>query len=74
MLHHTLLLPPRLPQLHTPVGTHSADYRSFSVLLMSAKDVDFFTEAAETFVLSSELPSGVTGAWTKRPAVRQTAA
>ena len=61
MLHHTLLLPPCLPQEHTPMGTHSADYRSFSVLPMSAKDVATFAEAAETFVLSSKLPSVVTG-------------
>lgn len=40
------------------------------MLPMSAKDVAAFAEAAEAFVLSSELPGVVTGAWTKRPAVR----
>ena len=44
------------------------------MLPMSATDVAFFTEAAETPVLRSELPSAVTGVWTKRAAVRQTPA
>lgn len=66
MLHHTLLLPP----LHAPMGTHPTDYRSFSVLPTSAKDVAFFTEAAGTFLLSSRLRSVVPGVRTQRAAVR----
>lgn len=52
------------------MGTRSADYRSFPVLLIPAKDVAFFAEGTEPFVLSSKLPSVVTGVWTKRAAVR----
>lgn len=40
------------------------------MLPMSAKDASFCTEAAETFVLSSKLPSVVAGVWTKRAAAR----
>lgn len=40
------------------------------MLPMSAEDVVFFAEAAETFLLSSKLPSVVAGVRTKRAAVR----